>query len=79
VLARWALLKPCVFDDVHPNERVVPVAHRQHLYEHKDPPGDGIWVLLATYEADELRHYAYQGLCSVPVTVLRRPHPLSTS
>jgi hypothetical protein len=62
VLARWALLKACVFDEVHPNERVVPVAHRQHLYEHKDPPGDGLWVLLATYEAEELRHYAYQGL-----------------
>jgi hypothetical protein len=62
VLARWALLKACVFDEVHPEARVVPEAHRQHLYEHKDPPANGLWVLLATYEAQELRHYASQGL-----------------
>jgi hypothetical protein len=83
VLARWALLKACVFDEVHPNERVVPVAHRQHLYEHKDPPGDGLWVFLATYEAEELRHYASQGLLlgagdgpapTAPTDLLRNHH-----
>jgi hypothetical protein len=62
VLARWALLKACVFDELHPGEGVVLPAHREYLYEHRDPPPHGFWVTLATYEAEELRHYAHQGL-----------------
>jgi hypothetical protein len=62
VLARWALLKACVFGELHPQEQVVPEAHCRHLYERGDPPPDGLCVRLATYEAQELRHYAYQGL-----------------
>jgi hypothetical protein len=61
-LSQWALLKACVFDEVHPQERVVPSPHRQHLYVHKEPPTEGFWVRLATYEAQEIGHYAYQGL-----------------
>lgn len=62
VLARWALLKACVFDELHRGEGVVLPAHRGYLYEHKEPPPRGFWVSLATYEAVELRHYAHQGL-----------------
>lgn len=62
VLAQWAFLKACVFDELHPQERVVPAAHRQYLYAHKEPPAEGVWIRLATYEALEIGHYAQQGL-----------------
>lgn len=61
-LARWALLRACVFDELHPQERVVAAAHCQHLQEHRNPPSDGLWVSLATDDAEDPRHYAYQGL-----------------
>lgn len=62
ILANWALLKACVFDEVHPLERVVPDAHRRYLYEHRQPPPDGLWIRLGTYAGDEVGHYAYQAL-----------------
>ena len=61
-LATWALLKACVFDQLHPQEPAVPTAHSQHLYAHREPRSDGLWIRLATYEARELGHYAYQGI-----------------
>ena len=61
-LATWAFLKACVFDELHPNERVVPIEHRQRLYTYKQPPATGATVWLGTYEAREVGHYAYQGL-----------------
>jgi hypothetical protein len=61
-LASWALLKAIVFDELHPKERVVPTVHREHLYRHRQPPTEGLWVRLATYEAQDIGHYAYQGL-----------------
>jgi hypothetical protein len=65
-LATWALLKACVFDELHPNERAVPTEHRQYLFENSTPPADGVWVRLATYEARDIGHYAYQGMKLVP-------------
>ncbi|MDA0136405.1 hypothetical protein [Solirubrobacter deserti] len=61
-LATWAFLKACIFDELHPAERTVPEAHRQFLYEHKEPPPDGVWIRVATYEARDIGHYAYQGI-----------------
>ena len=61
-LATWAFLKACVFDELHPAERAVPSEHRRYLYEHKEPPADGVWIRLATYEARDIGHYAYQGM-----------------
>lgn len=61
-LATWVVLKACVFDEVHPLERAVPTAHRQYLFAHRVPPAEGVWVRLATYEARDLAHYAYQGI-----------------
>jgi hypothetical protein len=61
-LAAWAFLKACVFDETHPNERVVTEEHRQRLYTYKQPPATGVAVWLGTYEALEVGHYAYQGL-----------------
>jgi hypothetical protein len=61
-LATWAFLKACVFDEVHPTERVVPAEHRQRLYTYKRPPATGVAIWIGTYEAQEVGHYAYQGL-----------------
>jgi hypothetical protein len=61
-LATWTFLKGCVFDELHPNERVVPVEHRQRLYTYKRAPATGVAIWLGTYEALEVGHYAYQGL-----------------
>jgi hypothetical protein len=61
-LATWGLLKACGFDELHPRERVVLSEHRRHLYESHEPPAEGLWVSLATYEARDVGHYAYQGL-----------------
>ncbi|HZO36728.1 MAG TPA: hypothetical protein VFB41_07625 [Solirubrobacteraceae bacterium] len=61
-LATWALLKAIVFDHVHPNELTVAAEHRRYLHEHKQPPVEGVWVRLATYEASDVGHYAYQGI-----------------
>jgi hypothetical protein len=61
-LANWASLKACVFDELHPNERAVPVEHRQRLYTYKHSPATGVAVWLGTYEALEVGHYAYQAL-----------------
>jgi hypothetical protein len=61
-LAAWAFLKGCMFDETHPNERVVAEEHRQRLYTYKQPPVRGVAVWLGTYEALEVGHYAYQGL-----------------
>jgi hypothetical protein len=52
---------------------VVPREHREYLYTHKIPPDNGVWVRLATYEASDLVHYAYQGL-----KVERTDHPEPT-
>lgn len=61
-IATWALLKAVVFDQLHPQELTVPAAHRAYLFEHKQPPPGGLWVRLASYEAAEPGHYAYQGM-----------------
>jgi hypothetical protein len=61
-LATWAFLKACVFDELHPHERVVPTEHRQRLYTYKQPPATGVAMWLGTYEALEVGHYAHQGL-----------------
>ena len=61
-LATWGFLKACVFDELHPNERVVPVEHRRRLYTYKSPPATGSAIWIGTYEALEVGHYAYQGL-----------------
>jgi hypothetical protein len=50
-LASWAFLKACVFDELHPNERVVPLEHRQRLYTYKQPPATQVAIWLGTYEA----------------------------
>jgi hypothetical protein len=61
-LATWGFLKACVFDELHPNERAVPVEHRQRLYTYKLPPATGVSIWLGTYEALEVGHYAFQAL-----------------
>jgi hypothetical protein len=61
-LATWAFLKACVFDELHPQDRVVPAEHRQRLYVYKQPPATGVAIWLGTYEALEVGHYAHQGL-----------------
>jgi len=61
-LATWAFLKACVFDELHPQERVVPAEHRARLFTYKRPPATGVAIWLGTYEAQEVGHYAYQGL-----------------
>lgn len=61
-IATWAFLKACVFDELHPQERVVPAEHRKRLLMYKQPPATGVAIWLGTYEAEEVGHYAYQGL-----------------
>jgi hypothetical protein len=61
-LATWGFLKPCVFDELHPNERAVPVEHRRRLYTYKRPPATGVAIWIGTYETLEVGHYAYQAL-----------------
>jgi hypothetical protein len=61
-VASWAFLKACVFDELHPAERVVPPEHRQRLYTYKHPPATGVATWLGTYEAVQVGHYAYQGI-----------------
>ena len=61
-IATWAFLKACVFDELHPQERVVPAEHRARLFTYKRPPATGVAIWLGTYEAQEVGHYAYQGL-----------------
>jgi len=61
-LATWAFLKACVFDETHPQAPVVPAAHRERLHLYKKPPATGVAVWLGTYEAQEVGHYAHQGL-----------------
>jgi hypothetical protein len=61
-VATWAFLKACVFDELHPLERVVPEEHRQRLFTYGQPPATGVAIWLGTYEAQEVGHYAYQGL-----------------
>lgn len=65
-LASWALLKACVFAELNPDNRAVPAAHREYLYQHRRPPSGGVAVRLASYEVRDLVHYAYQGM-TVPV------------
>jgi hypothetical protein len=60
-LARWSFLKACVFDEIHPQERVVPSIHRHEFYASGEVP-NGAWIRIATYEAREVGHYAYQGI-----------------
>jgi hypothetical protein len=62
VVATWALLKACVFDELHPQERAVPAAHRDSLYAEIAPAGGGLWVSLGTYVGRDIGHYAYQGM-----------------
>jgi hypothetical protein len=66
-LATWAFLKACVFDELHPQEPVVPAEHRARLFTYRLPPATGVAIWLGTYEAEEVGHYAYQGL------LVRRP------
>jgi hypothetical protein len=61
-LATWTFLKACVFDELHPQERVVPAEHRALLFTYKRPPGTGVANWVGTYEALEVGHYASQGL-----------------
>ncbi len=61
-LATWAFLKACLFDELHPRERVVPAEHRQRFFTYRQPPATGIAIWLGTYEALQVGHYAYQGL-----------------
>jgi len=61
-LASWAFLKACVFDELHPQERVVPAEHRNRFFTYRQPPATGVAIWLGTYEALEVGHYAYQGL-----------------
>jgi hypothetical protein len=61
-LATWAFLKACVFDELHPQERVVPAEHRRRFVTYRQPPATGVAIWLGTYEALEVGHYAYQGL-----------------
>jgi hypothetical protein len=51
-----------MFDELHPAERAVLPEHRAYLFERHEPPSGGLWIWLATYVADEIGHYAYQGL-----------------
>jgi hypothetical protein len=61
-IATWAFLKACVFDELHPREQVVPREHCARLFTYKKPPPTGVAIWLGTYEAQEVGHYAYQGL-----------------
>lgn len=61
-LAAWAFLKAIVFDHLHPSELSIPIGHREQLYSQREPPTSGVWIRVASYEACELCHYAYQGL-----------------
>jgi hypothetical protein len=62
IVATWALLKACVFGELHPQERAVPAVYRERLYAEVAPPGAGLWVSLGTYVGQDVGHYAYQGL-----------------
>lgn len=61
-VATWALLKAIMFDELHPQERVVLAAHRAFLYRSKQPPPTKLWVWLGTYDGEQIGHYAYQGM-----------------
>jgi hypothetical protein len=61
-LATWALLKAIMFDELHRRERVVLAEHRAYLYERRAVPSVGAWAWLAAYDAEQIGHYAYQGL-----------------
>lgn len=61
-LATWGFLKACLFDELHPQERVVPSEHRRRFFTYRQPPLTGVAIWLGTYEALEVGHYAYQGL-----------------
>ena len=61
-LAAWALLKACAFGELSPENRVVPTAHREHLFQHRRPPPCDVWVWLGSYEVRDLVNYAYQGI-----------------
>jgi hypothetical protein len=72
-LATWALMKAAVFDALHRDRPAVIEAHRQHLYAEREPPPSGLWVWLATYNAEQVGHYAYQGVKLMPLNATLEP------
>jgi len=72
-LATWALMKAIVFDQLHPGEQAVLAEHRQTLFDDRQPPREGLWIWLATYNAEQVAHYAYQGLKLTPPGITEEP------
>src|SRR3954470_20163471 len=44
-----------------------------HLFAHRQPPPDGLWIWLATYNAEEVCHYAYQAFKLTPLGATEEP------
>lgn len=52
-------MKAHVFNELHPEERVVPAERRAGLSTCKRPHETGVAIWLGTYEARAVVHYAY--------------------